>query len=176
MRVFVAIRIPDFEFPYKKMFKLKTIKWIPKENYHLTLCFLGSIGEEKLPLIKDSIGGISKRFRPLELNLHGVGAFPKESYSKVLWIGLEENLFLKNLQLEIEQKLKSLGFELEIRDYLPHFTIGRCKEPLNLENEINTIRHQFFKTLRVNELILFESKTGSSNPVYSEILTFPLGS
>lgn len=176
MRLFVGIPISKFEFAHKELFKSKPIKWIPEENYHLTLCFLGSIAGEKVPLIIEAVESISSKFPPLELYLHGVGSFPKENNSNVLWIGLKENLSLRTLQQELQTKLKNLGLEIGERVFYPHLTIGRIKSPLNLELEIKQICNLPFQSFKANEIILYESKTGAPNPIYTEIRKFHLNS
>src|SRR5215472_7291245 len=40
-------------------------RWLPPESLHLTLLFLGSVGEETVPPLREAFGGVCGRHRAL---------------------------------------------------------------------------------------------------------------
>ncbi|HUM35199.1 MAG TPA: RNA 2',3'-cyclic phosphodiesterase, partial [Candidatus Saccharicenans sp.] len=53
----------------------KNIKWTARENYHLTLKFLGEISESEMEDVKKSLDEISGRHRSFTIRLKGTGSF-----------------------------------------------------------------------------------------------------
>ena len=92
-----------------------------KENFHLTLVFIGET--ERTEEIKSALSEIE--FPAFCFKIFGTGTFEK----KIFWAGTEENENLKNLRKEVFEKLKSLGFELEDREFVPHITLARKFKP-----------------------------------------------
>ena len=87
--------------------------------------FLGDVPEKNIDKIGDAISGIN--CEPFTADVHGIGAFPKPSYARVIYISAhpEENFTL--LYTEVESALAPLGFKREKRQFTPHATIARVK-------------------------------------------------
>ena len=79
MRSFIAL-----EFDEKLKDKLSNIQsnikeeaikgsWVPYDNFHLTLKFLGNIKLEGMPKIDKSIKNICTKFNPIHLTLDRLG-------------------------------------------------------------------------------------------------------
>lgn len=95
-------------------------RFTPRENLHLTLAFLGEIDRPDLAelAIREAAG------KPFLLTLEGCGRFPKRG-GDVLWFGVRQNEALVNLQARLCDRLRTAGFALEDRPYVPHITLGR---------------------------------------------------
>ncbi|MBI4456015.1 MAG: RNA 2',3'-cyclic phosphodiesterase [Acidobacteria bacterium] len=92
---------------------------------HITLKFLGSVDEEMLMRIKESLS----RCRPsavFDLRVGGVGAFPALNSPKVFWVGIESATPLQGLYRCVEAALSWMGIS-EARPFRPHLTLGRVK-------------------------------------------------
>lgn len=59
-------------------------RWIPEEDLHITLKFLGSTEESKIPLIKQTLAEISKNYSSFSLKIKGVTAFPQLLKSRTI--------------------------------------------------------------------------------------------
>ena len=66
------------------------VKWVKPENIHLTLKFLGNITDEQIEQVKNSLKSAASGFQPYSIHLAQIGAFPKISYARVIWVGMDE--------------------------------------------------------------------------------------
>jgi len=156
------------------------VRWVPEENIHLTVKFLGEQPAARIDAMKPLLQSLVQRIPPMSLTVGGVGCFPSPSRPRVLWIGLEEPTgTLKRLVMDLEQTLESLGVEPERRSFHPHLTFARIKKPLS-KGELERFRHQLdalhmitFGEEIVNELVLFRSDLRREGPLYSALHTFP---
>ena len=104
------------------------IKWVPINNLHLTLKFLGDVENTEIPAICDVLADICGEFEPFPLNFAGTGGFPNLDKPRVLYAGVEDPTgSLVKMVAEMETGLADLGFKPEPRDYRPHLTLGRTR-------------------------------------------------
>lgn len=93
-----------------------------KENFHLTLVFLGELPQARLAA---ALEALEKLQAPgFTLNLSGLGSFPRGGRD-IYWLGVEENPGLMALQRQLSASLEEAGFALEKRPFKPHLTLGR---------------------------------------------------
>ena len=88
-------------------------RWVPPENYHLTLRFIGDIPTHVARDVDEALLGL--RARGFALTLSGMGTFAKSGVSSALWVGIERNLALDHLRAKIETALQRTGLEPERR-------------------------------------------------------------
>jgi len=155
------------------------VKWVKPENIHLTLKFLGHVSKEKINGIKRILDNAKDIFKPFRINLSGLGAFPKLSYPRVMWVGLED---AENNSKEIydflEKELEKIGFQKEKRPFSPHLTIGRVKSPKNrepLKSNIENLKNSLTNALDVNHITLFQSTLTPGGPIYTPLYKARLG-
>ena len=104
------------------------IRWVPTDNLHLTLKFLGDVDNVQVPEICDVLREVCQPYRPFELTFRGTGAFPRLDRPRVLYAGVEDpSHSLVPMVGELERALAELGFKPEPRDYRPHLTLGRTR-------------------------------------------------
>lgn len=184
MRTFIAI---DLDSQLKKNLSLliaklntgtKNIKWVGEEGMHLTLKFLGEISEEKVQNIKDILKKISTQVTSFPLKLKGTGFFPPNKKNpRVLWIGVEEEPTLGNLQDRVEGELDRIGFPREKRKFHPHLTLGRVKSPSHIQeimNELERQRESSFGEMIVKKMTFFQSTLKPSGAEYTVLSEFEL--
>jgi 2'-5' RNA ligase len=129
LRLFVGI-----PFPPELKLRLSQLcagvpgaKWVDPGNFHLTLRFIGEVGED---LAADIDAALSRlRARPFVLQLAGTGVFGNGGTARSLWVGVERNLPLAALRDKIEQALVRAGLPPEPRKFSPHVTLARLKHP-----------------------------------------------
>jgi 2'-5' RNA ligase len=156
----------------------KKIRWIKKEGMHLTIKFLGDIGNEKIPEIEKTLKNISEKFESFVLKLKGTGTFPPRSKNpRVLWIGIKEEETLKLLQHQMEADLEKLGFPRESRKFHPHLTLGRVKVFSNFRQILLLLekyRERIFGEMKVEKITFFQSKLKPTGAEYSILSEFEL--
>lgn len=107
----------------------KVVRWVPPENLHLTLKFLGDTPKDKITELQEALQKAVSQQRKFALKAVGVGCFPNVKRPRVVWVGLEGDVVeLKTLVEQIENAIAPLGFPTEKRPFSPHLTIGRVKE------------------------------------------------
>ncbi len=154
------------------------IKWVEKNNYHITLKFLGlapSYFINSIDLaILESIGD----FPRFDIQLSGCSFFGSPR-PQVLWLGLKETGNLEILQDRIQAGLYQLGFERESGPFKPHLTVGRIKFLKSAPEFKQTLRQyadKFEQTLSINKIELFESKLMPAGPQYTVLKQYRLNS
>lgn len=143
------------------------VRWVPTENFHVTLKFLGVCDEDQ---VEDLVAAMRKASRhlPLELTIGGVGAFPSSGSARVIWVGatdLEDRV--EKVYNVLEKGAEKCGFPREKRRYTPHITVGRSrKQPVSLPRGLLE-RFTEKLPLEVRDIVLFESVLRSSGAEYS---------
>ena len=156
----------------------KKIRWVRKEGMHLTLKFLGDIGNEKVSQIENVLKTISEKFQPFFMKFRGTGTFPpRPKNPRVLWIGIEEEETLKTLQHQLERELEKLGFPRENRKFFPHLTLGRVKVFSNLRQTLLLLEKysgRHFGEMKVEKITFFQSQLKPTGAEYSVLSEFKL--
>ena len=116
---------------------MRHLHWTAPERLHITLQFLGEQPDHRLETIYSALEDIE--FAPLELRCEGVGQFS----SGVIWLGVDPQPALDQLQRQIGQQLRAAGSALQQRRFIPHITLGRC--PGNrLERVLEHVAARFY--------------------------------
>jgi len=154
------------------------IKWVEKNNLHLTMKFLGYISLEQTILIKSKLKEIASQYRPFIIRLSSnIGIFPTYQMPRIIWVGIKEGINqLNELYNSIENNLSNKGFPRENKDFTGHITIGRVKFIRDKDNFI-----QILKSIEVNNfsqevgsIDLMESKLTPNGPIYNITAKLPL--
>ncbi|MCM2373766.1 RNA 2',3'-cyclic phosphodiesterase [Aporhodopirellula aestuarii] len=104
------------------------IKWVPEDNLHLTLKFLGEVENVQIPEICNVAADVCSGFDPFELNFTGSGFLPDLARARVLIATVEDPTdSLTAMVSQLEDRYAALGFKREPRDYVPHLTLGRAR-------------------------------------------------
>ena len=104
------------------------IKWVPTDNLHLTLKFLGDVDNTEVPSVCDVMRDVVGEFDPFDLTFIGAGGFPDIERPRVLFAGVEDpSQSLTQMVNGLEREFAELGFKREPRDYTPHLTLGRTR-------------------------------------------------
>ncbi|HWU42117.1 MAG TPA: RNA 2',3'-cyclic phosphodiesterase, partial [Bdellovibrio sp.] len=69
--------------------KEMTVKWVPLENFHVTVTFLGNRSAEEVPQLEEVLKNVCARFTSFDLKVEDVGAFASEHEARVLWLGVQ---------------------------------------------------------------------------------------
>src|SRR5207244_9920485 len=101
-------------------------KWVDAGNLHLTLRFIGEVGEDVAADIDDALARL--RARRFTLQLAGTGVFGG-GRPRALGVGVERQPDLVSLRDKIEQALIRIGLEPEPRKFAPHVTLARLRDP-----------------------------------------------
>lgn len=187
IRAFIAIELP---LPIQNQLEQivldlqkcgsRHVKWVKPENIHLTLKFLGESRPDELDRLSAEIRPIAAITRPIELNVHGLGAFPNFKRPRVIWVGVQAPPSLIRLQQALEDAAEKIGYPREERTFSPHLTLGRVNReasPAELAHLGETIAQKPVGTLgsmTVSQLVLFRSVLKPAGAIYTPLAHFPL--
>ncbi|MCK5326994.1 MAG: RNA 2',3'-cyclic phosphodiesterase [Candidatus Latescibacteria bacterium] len=184
LRTFIAIALP--EAVQDKVDALLSdlrkadaaVRWVPAQNLHLTLKFLGDVEEARLPDLYAGIRKATEGIEPFRITLTGLGAFPNPRRPRVLWIGLDVPEAMKTLYCNLEEELSCLHFPREKRKFSPHLTIGRVKAERGMEHLMSVVERTEFgpETISVARIVALKSELRPAGAVYSALEEFALGS
>jgi RNA 2',3'-cyclic 3'-phosphodiesterase len=160
--------------------KIKGAHWTRPEGTHLTLKFLGEITALQKDDISSRLDSIVELVQSFSLSLHGVGAFPKLSHPRVIWVGLKPEPILQKLQAKVEEEIAPLGFPAERRDFHGHLTLARLEGEFwadELKREFSEMSSISDGTIfPVHQLVLFQSELQHSGAIYTPLHTSVLKS
>jgi 2'-5' RNA ligase len=102
-------------------------RWVPAENMHLTLAFLGDQPADRVAALESIVDGLADGFAPLRLEAKNIGAFPHWQRPSVLWAGLRDRSGgqLDRLHAALHEALAPLGHRAENKAFRPHVTLAR---------------------------------------------------
>jgi RNA 2',3'-cyclic 3'-phosphodiesterase len=155
------------------------IRWVPDENLHLTIQFLGAVPEERVPDVTAAVEAAAAASRPLAFEVQGAGGFPNARRPRVLWLGLQGDVApAQALAADLGRRLAPLGFPPEARAWSAHLTIGRARDARGAPGLAGALASQDGTEgvpWRVGELTLFESHLSPKGPRYEAIVRAALG-
>jgi len=149
-------------------------KWVERENFHLTLSFIGEVDEaaaEDLDMTFEQF-----RVKKFSLRLKGTGSFAEGSHLKSLWVGVEPCDALNVLKEKIDRVLQTHRIPIEKRNYLPHVTLARLKNSSEEKVAAFMQQHNLFssESFEVSEFTLFESHLTKHGAAYEALREYPL--
>lgn len=164
-RAFIAIEVPRSAVPENILEEIGTIRQlrpVRTPSFHLTLHFLGELETHVLESVKENLSSI--KFPGFISSVCGIGAFPRPTDARVLFIKVRENINLDKLHSQI---MKALGTN-EVREFIPHVTIARSSRRVDLSEFCQ--RHESFKgDFQVSNFFLFLSTLTNQGPIYEKV-------
>ena len=176
MRLFVALAIPaGLKAELSGLAGgIPSARWVPPENYHLTLRFIGEVARWQAEEVDEALATI--RARPFALSLRGVGTFEKGGRIHALWVGAERSDGLAHLQGKVETALQRVGLEPERRRFAPHVTLARTERAAPDKTVAFVQAHNLFRAapVAVDSFALFSSQLGKEQAVYTPEVEYEL--
>jgi 2'-5' RNA ligase len=149
-------------------------RWVPADNYHLTLRFIGEVPGHQAEEIDQALAAL--RARRFELSLAGVGTFCKAGRETALWVGVERNPLLDHLAAKVETALRRAGLEPERRRFAPHVTLARLGNGAQTRLAAYVQANNLFRAepMPVEHFTLFSARLGKEASVYTSEVEYTL--
>ena len=188
IRSFIAITIPcaiqtaiaDQTASLRNAFGKPVVSWVPSQNIHLTMKFLGDISSEHLDSLVRELTAEVLHHEVFSFSVGGNGVFPNVKRPRVVWIGIDTPQALMDLYQHVEDIADRSGYPKEQRLFSPHLTIGRVNQHLsNSEADVLGKALAQFKvgklgTVTVDSLQVFKSDLKPTGAVYTNLHTIHL--
>jgi RNA 2',3'-cyclic 3'-phosphodiesterase len=184
MRLFVALEIP--EAVRENLAAIREnfssigpkLRWVPPQNFHVTLKFIGSVPTEKVQPIIEALRSVPHVDR-VQFYIRGLAWYLNAKTGVMLWATVENSKPLTALATAIDQRLVTLGFAAENRSFAPHFTLARGNRnvPASVSVALRELAEKYkkhdFGSVTFQEFHLMESTTLPAGPIYSKVQSFP---
>lgn len=175
IRAFVAVTLPDdvsgrLEEYINALRPLYRVRWVRREQMHITLKFLGELEPEVIDDVKEALIPL-KHFEPFRIELDTVGAFPNIRNANVLWLsGSKGAKELGRISGRVNNALlDGAGLEKDTKKFRAHMTIARLKGE-NAGDIVNSMGTLPLLGWTCRELVLMQSVLYPKGPVYTQIL------
>lgn len=173
-RVFVAAPLPtEVRMALADRTSILAIpgKLVPLENWHLTLRFLGAVGEVTYERFLSGLSLIED-VPSFSIRLGAFGGFPNERKASVMWAGVVEGAEeLRRLNEIAEEAAQTAGLEPDDRPYRPHLTLSRIRPPEDigrLTTETLDLRWS------CHEIVVYESRLSGGGVSYEPLEMFSM--
>jgi 2'-5' RNA ligase len=187
MRAFVALTLDELSlralFAVARQVRdghdLREARWVPASKMHVTLKFLGSVDLALAPALIDVLEPFACT-EPPALGVAALGAFPDIHRARILIAKVgDPDGGVGDLARRVEDASARLGFARETREFRPHVTLARMRDPVDVRPWIEGV-HIDVPKVRVTEIVLFRSDLSATNTEYVPVARFafqaaPLG-
>jgi 2'-5' RNA ligase len=178
MRLFVALELPT---PVRERLALLGggifgARWVPPDNYHITLRFLGELPAHRAEDVDHALAGVAAA--GFALSIAGVGLFEKAGRPASLFAAVERHAALDHLQNKIETAVQRAGLAAERRRFTPHVTLARLDgagaSAAKLAGFVQAHNLLRVGPIMVEHFTLFSSRLGKQASVYTPEVAYPL--
>lgn len=179
VRCFFAIRLTEaakesisvmFKLLHRDLKALK-LRWIPVDNLHITLCFLGTISKVQIEALIETAGNVLS-VEPFTLHLGAPLWFPSPRKARVLALPVCDHNDLSALVSSIQNIVVAKQLEISPRPFRGHLTLARVKSFSQAKPSLEETQ-AFSLTMPVSEVILYQSVTHQTGAVYTPLAVFP---
>jgi 2'-5' RNA ligase len=189
LRLFVAIELPDSvndaiqraQDRLKGAVKEGNVRWTTREQFHITLKFLGKVATHDLTGLTVALTGVCAGFGPITLSAEAIGFFPSPRRPRVVWVGIRAiEGELNELQKGIEAAVRPFSAEREEKSFSGHITLGRVKflpgrEAHQLSSLAAGMEKERFGEWTADETVLLASDLHPEGSRYSTVAAMPFG-
>ena len=156
-------------------------KWVAPENLHVTLRFLGTLGEPDVERCIAEITRVSERTEPFRLRLDSVRAIPQRRSASLIWVAPSEGSeAVAALAEDVTRATAFLDFHPDGKRFRPHVTLCRARAPRRLNTAAFDEMERVLAgpgvhaiSMSVPGVTLFASTLTPRGPVYEEIAAIP---
>ncbi|GGP14275.1 RNA 2',3'-cyclic phosphodiesterase [Oceanobacillus neutriphilus] len=172
----LAKQLSEWQINLKKQLPYK--RWTSRPDFHITLVFLGDM-DGNLTYALQSKLPFAEAYSVFDIKRSELGTFGNQQQPRVLWMGIENNPVLNQLQRKVVQICESIGYNREKRAYTPHITIAKKWADQDkfltkrIWNDVLENMPDLDNKFKVDAFHLYKVHP-ASNPKYEIVQSFPL--
>jgi len=176
MRLFTAIDLPEdvrdrLERLLAPLRPTAHLGWSPVYNLHITIKFIGEWAVQDLDKLEKALHGARTR-SPIPIHVQGLGWFPNPHHPRVFWAGVRGGPELSQLAQDTESALEPLAIAREEREFSPHLTLARIKQPVPLQllrQAVADLESVDFGAFQADRFCLYRSQPGPAGSIYTKL-------
>ncbi len=184
MRLFFAVTLPEeliariaeVQDGLRRVVNDEGVRWTRPEQFHFTVKFLGEQKEEPVHKAIECAQSLRDAWKPFEMTLGGIGAFPNIKRPSVLWAGTTSGgEVLTELGAALDSALVREGFPREFKPVKAHLTLARIKSYAGEMAAANALKSSGaieIGTARIDGFVLMQSRLKPSGSEYTKVERF----
>lgn len=143
------------------------LRWVPAENLHLTLVFVGWVDPGDVEPIRSTLGASVAEVAPFTARLGPAGRFPERGKARVLWVGFSAGA---DALAELAERARAgvADRATDVRPFRPHITVARARQPVRVAAAALAVP-PLDNEVAVGAVTLFRSHLRSPHPRYEAI-------
>jgi len=187
-RLFVALSVPEevktevrkAQAELRRSIGQAKVTWTRREQFHLTLKFLGNVQAERVGELVEAIRAACSGFAPLRLLAEGVGCFPDLRSPRVVWLGVREaQEALPPLQRAIQTASANFTSQEREERFSGHLTLGRIKgigrpEAESLARQAKAMAEKLFGQWTADGVQIMRSELSPQGATHTVLATIAL--
>lgn len=153
--------------------------WVPPDNFHITLHFLGNVSHTLLGHLDRELEHALSGQPAVQIRLFGTGVFPDLRRPKVVWAGVTE-LQGRGSALHAAggEAVRASGLAVEERPFHAHVTLFRLRHSRTTGRMLESVQaataHWASDDFWVDNVALWKSELRRGGAVYHPIKEYPL--
>ena len=177
-RLFIAVPLsPSFVRAfeaYQMQHPFPWVRWIPAENVHITLYFLGEVDNEKVPDIRARLRKVIAEQSPFSLTFQKLDFGPPPGPPRMIWAYFATSTDYRRLVEAVSFALKPFVYRASRKELIPHVTLARFKTDADPPRIQLCPMVPEEKGLRVSSCDLLESQLTPTGSLYTRVQSFSL--
>ena len=154
------------------------LRWVPPENLHVTLSFLGDRPDDDLAGLCEALQEAVRERRASDVRCGGLGFFPDRRRPRVLFLHLEDDGGLADLAAAVSDAVavRNGGTAAPEKAFRAHLTLARFRrdpEP-DVAETLRSVPLPRLPAFTADAVRLMESRLRPEGPEYLERARFPL--
>jgi RNA 2',3'-cyclic 3'-phosphodiesterase len=188
MRLFIAVLVPEdikaeiesAQAQLRRALPEGAVRWAKREQFHLTLRFLGSVEPPRVPALTEAVRAACQNFAALSLRAEGIGCFPDARFPRVVWVGVADlQQQLPRLQTAVQVASQEFTTEKPEDRFTGHVTLGRIKKIKRPESEAlakatTPLAQRTFGEWTVGAIHIMQSELSPQGARHSILAPIPL--
>jgi RNA 2',3'-cyclic 3'-phosphodiesterase len=187
-RLFIAVTVPGevkteiekAQAALRRALPKECVRWTKREQFHLTLKFLGNVDAQRVQPLTDAIRAACHGFAALDLSAERIGFFPDLRSPRVVWASVSDRQNqLPLLKSAIETAVRDFTVEESKERFTGHITLGRIKGLRRAEGEAlagvaSGLAARSFGAWAADRIELIRSQLSPSGAQYTTLAAIPL--
>ncbi len=152
------------------------VRWVPPEQYHLTVKFIGEIAEARWAEIRNRLDQAAAETPAFALSISGLSRLEVRGLVRIIMAEVvSPDQRLNRLHRRIDQEFAGLGIPLDTRPLRPHLTLGRVRSNHSLNKLLRRLERFAAGRIAplgpwpVGEVSLMQSTPSAQGVVYRSL-------
>ncbi len=156
------------------------IRWVARENLHVTMNFLGDVEEDALKEVCQAVQRGARKVPPFDFSIRGLVLIPPAGRRlRMIWAAVRDpEGQMAKLYGKLSDELEGLGFRRETRPFRPHITLARIKHSRDvsvIRDSAASFAETEFGRQHAEAVTVYSSRLSAGGPQYTPMDHAPLG-